>query len=304
MRDETAPVIAPGHTRMRLSILLWIGGLLLVGYAGGLTALYLMQRRFIYLPDRRTPDPAASGVPNVVVGRIRTADGLSLLAWYAPPARSDGCVVVYLHGNGGHIGYRAERLLRFTALGWGVLLPEYRGYGGNPGTPSEAGLWRDTQAALAQVRAMGVPPKRILLWGESLGTGLAVRLGAENEVAALLLESPYTSLVAMGRRQFPWAPVGLLLQDRFDSLARIGAVKAPILVMQGDRDRLVPPAMGQRLLAAAHAPAQLWHAREAGHNDLDRHGMIEAAAAFVASACGEQGRKAGNHGLRPDLTRT
>ena len=168
------------------------------------------------------------------------------------------------------------------AVGWGVLLLEYRGYGGNAGSPSEDGLIRDARAGLAAMRHLGVPPNRILLWGESLGTSLAVWLGSENTVAAVLLEAPFTSITDAAQRQYPYVPVRPLLKDKLDSLSRIGRVRAPILVMQGGRDRLVPPEMGRALIAAATAPTELWVAPDAGHEDLGPLGAMDAAARFVS----------------------
>ena len=189
--------------------------------------------------------------------------------------------MLYLHGNGGNIAFRAARLQRFAQLGWGALMPEYRGYGGNPGVPSEAGLAMDARAALDALGRMGVAPERMLLWGESLGSGVAVRLAAERPVAALLLESPFTSVAALACRRFPFVPVGVLLEDPLDALSRIASVRTPLLVMQGDRDDVVPPEMGRALHAAAAEPKELWHAPDAGHNDLAPFGAVETAAAFV-----------------------
>lgn len=247
--------------------------------------LFVFQRRLLFLPDISAPDPVRAGVPNAIVERVMTDDGLPLLAWYRPPPRPDGFTVLFLHGNGGNIAHRAGRIRAFEAIGWGILLLEYRGYGGNPGSPSEDGLFRDARAGLAKLRAMGVASDRMLVWGESLGTGLAVLLGAENTVAAVLLDAPYTSVAAAAQLQYPFVPVRPLLRDRFDSLSRIARVRAPILVMQGSADKLVPPAMGRALIAAATAPTELWVADGAGHDDLAPYGAIEAADAFVRRHC-------------------
>jgi fermentation-respiration switch protein FrsA (DUF1100 family) len=268
----------------RVISLLAIGGGVILGCGLLLAGACRVQGRLIYFPDHHLPHPSAAGLPGVQAGHIRTADGLSLAVWYAPP-EAGNFVVLYLHGNAGNIAYRARRIIGFAELGWGILLPEYRGYGGNPGTPSERGLLLDARAALAQLSAMGIAPERILVWGESLGTGLAVQLAAEHDVACLLLESPYTSMADLARWHLPWLPVGPWLRDRFDSLRRIGAVRAPVLIMQGDRDAVVPPEMGRRLLAAARAPGELWHAAGAGHNDLADFGMLAAAADFVRRRC-------------------
>jgi hypothetical protein len=256
--------------------------LVLLLYVLALAALFLLQRRILFRPDTTPPDLARVPLAGLRPMTVTTEDGLSLLAWYSPPPREDGRVVLYLHGNAGHIGHRAYRLGPLRALGWGVLLLEYRGYGGNPGHPSEAGLLDDARSGLAALGTMGITLDRILLWGESLGSGLAVRLAVEHPVAAAILEAPYTSITAMARRRYPFAPAGRLLLDRFDSLSCIGAVGAPVLVLHGARDRIVPVAMGRALFAAAPEPKQLWIADRAGHVDLVEAGAIEAAGEFVA----------------------
>jgi len=247
-------------------------------------ALYAFQDRLIYFPDPRPPPaPSAMGLQGVREVRLRTADGLDILAWEAPAPDGRAPVVLYLHGNGGHVAYRAERIAAFQRLGWGALVVQWRGYGGNPGAPSEDGLGQDAQAGLAHLRAQGVGTARTVLWGESLGTGVAVRLAAEQPDAAalLVLESPYTSLLDLAKRHHPLLPSGLLLRDRYDSLSRVAAVRVPMLILQGAGDTLVPPEMGRRLQAAATAPVELWEAPGAGHNDIGPAGGVAAGAEFV-----------------------
>jgi hypothetical protein len=248
-----------------------------------LLAVFLFQHRLMYFPDPARPDPVLAGLHGVIEGRVTTEDGLSLLTWTVPPAGDDKPVLLYLHGNGGNLLNRAGRIQQFAALGWGVVMLEWRGYGGNPGKPGEQGLLRDGRAALAAIAAAGIPAGRIVLWGESLGAGIAVALAAEQPaaIAAVLLESPYTSMLALAGLHYPWLPARWLLRDRYDSLARIGGIAAPILIMTGGRDRLVPPAMGDALAAAARAPVERWTASEAGHNDLGEAGAVTAAAAFL-----------------------
>jgi fermentation-respiration switch protein FrsA (DUF1100 family) len=190
--------------------------------------------------------------------------------------------VLYLHGNAGNIGHRAPRLAALAGFGWGVLMLEYRGYGGNAGEPSETGLFADTRAAYAALLDRGIEASRIVPWGESLGTGLAVRLASEAAVGAVLLESPYTSIAAIARRQFPFVPVDWLLRHRFEVIGRVERVRAPVLVMAGGRDAIVPPAMSRAVFAAANEPKAFWFAADAGHNDLAEAGALEAARAFVA----------------------
>jgi len=268
-----------------MRFLIWACVVAAGSYAIVVAGLYAMQRRLLFVPDTAEPDRLRAGVPEVEAMRVPTADGLSLLAWYVPPREADGFTVLLLHGNAGNIAHRAGRLRALNQLGWGVLLLEYRGYGGNAGSPSEAGLVMDAQAGLAALRRLGVSANRTLLWGESLGTGLAVRLGSENAVAAVLLDSPYTSIADAAARQYPFVPVRQLLKDRFESVSRVPGIAAPILVMQGSADRLVPPAMGRAIAAAAKVPVEIWVAPGAGHVDLGPFGAVEAAAAFVRKYC-------------------
>ncbi len=248
-----------------------------------LLAVFLFQDRLIYFPDRARPDPVRAGLHGIVEGHVTTEDGLRLLTWTVPPADANRPVLLYLHGNGGNLLHRATRLARFAQLGWGVVMLEWRGYGGNPGAPGEAGLLKDARAALAAMQAAGVPADRTVLWGESLGTGIAIALAAEQPqaIAAVLLESPYTSMLALARLHYPLLPSRWLLRDRYDSLGRIGDVAAPMLIMTGEADRLVPPGMADELAAAARAPVERWSVPGAGHNDLGEAGAIEAAAAFL-----------------------
>ncbi len=255
---------------------------LTLGGAGA--ALYALQDRLIYFPDvTPPPPPTLLGLRQVSETRLRTDDGLSILAWSLPAARADAPVILYLHGNGGHVAYRAERARRFAEFGWGALFVQWRGYGANPGSPSEDGLAADAQAGLRALRDAGIAPARIVLWGESLGSGVAVRLAAEqpDAVGAVILESPYTSLLDLAHRHYPLLPSRLLLRDRYDSLSRIGAVRAPVLILHGARDTLVPPEMGRRLQAAATAPAELHELPQAGHDDIAAWGGLEEAAAFL-----------------------
>lgn len=256
-------------------------GVLVIVYVVAVTALFLSQRLFVFRPDRAPPDIGRVSVPDLTSISVLTADGLSLLAWFLPAARDSSPTVLYLHGSAGNIGHRAKRLNAFRRLGWGVLLLEYRGFGGNPGCPSEAGLLADARGGLAALRTMRVSPDRILLWGESLGSGVAVRLASEQTVAAVLLEAPYTSVTNIARARFPFVPVSWLLLDRFDTLRCIERVRAPVMVMHGTRDRTVPVAMGRAVYEAAPHLKELWIVPGAGHSNLVEAGAIEAAGDFV-----------------------
>ncbi len=246
-------------------------GFAVAGYAVLVGGLYLFQRQLLYFPDRTRPELLGLEQLGVHETMLTTEDGLSLLAWYLP-ARPGRPVIAYFHGNGGHIGYRAERLLRFAREGYGVLMVEYRGYGGNPGSPTEAGFYADGRAALGFLDREGVTPNRLVLFGESLGSGVAVALATQHPVAAVVLEAPLTSLAEVAQCHFPYVPAARMVTDRFNSLSRIGRVEAPILVLHGERDRVVPIRFGRALLDAAPEPKEGWFAPDAGHENLARYG--------------------------------
>lgn len=272
-----------------MRLIAWALATLLLLLALGVGAVRFLQGRFIYVPDRTPPQLEGPGLDRVRATEVTTEDGLRLLAWSMPPLRDDAPVVLYLHGNGGNLGDRRRRLARFAELGWGALMVEWRGYGGNPGRPSEPGLLRDARAALAALRAEGHAPGRIVVWGESLGTAVALALAAEQPgaVGALVLELPFTSLTDLAALHFPWLPAPrLLLRDRYDSLAAIARVTAPMLILSGGQDRLTPPAMAEALAAAAAAPTESWVAQGAGHEELTTGGGLAVVRDFLLRRAG------------------
>ncbi len=262
----------------------WIWG----GIAAGIGAYGLIvggafagQRRLLYFPSAERPDPAASGVAEMAEVSLATEDGHALLAWHRPPADPALPTLVYFHGNAGHIGMRADKVRPYLDAGMGVLLTTWRGYSGNPGDPSEQGLYRDGRAALTFLAAAGAPAERIVLYGESLGTGVAVHLARERAPAAVVLEAPYSSIADVAQARFPLLPVKSLILDRFDSMNKIAALAAPVLIVHGARDWTIPIRFGERLFAAAAEPKKLHVYPDAGHNDLYDHGMAGLVMEFL-----------------------
>jgi fermentation-respiration switch protein FrsA (DUF1100 family) len=240
-----------------------------VAYGLLVGVLYTQQRHLLYLPDRSRPSLVEAGVPGLAAVETATGDGLRLLAWYRP-APEGRPTILYFHGNGGHIGYRADRVQVIASAGLGVMLAEYRGYGGNPGSPSEEGFHSDAVAALDFLRARSVRPADIVLYGESLGTAVAVRLAAElaaqgTPVGALILEAPFTSIADVAQHHYFYVPARALVKDKFDAASRIAAVKAPVLVIHGEADMVVPVSFGRALLAAAAEPKRGWFPARADH---------------------------------------
>ncbi len=251
------------------------------GYLVLLAALFLLQRRLIYYPAGDLPTPRSLGLADFEAVRLATEDGLSLVAWYAP-AGPEGRTIVLFHGNAGHIAWRAEKIRPYRAAGHGVLLVEYRGYGGNPGRPSERGLHRDARAALDFLDGRGVRREAIVLYGESLGAAVALALAEEAAVGGVVLEAAFTSLADVAAHHYWWAPVRCFLLDRFDNVARISRVEAPLLILHGEADDIVPARLARRLFEAAREPRSLRLIPGAGHNDLDRFGVERPVLEFLA----------------------
>jgi uncharacterized protein len=240
--------------------------------------LWSQQRRLIYYPAPRAVPPAAAVLPGAEEVSFPTGDGLRLAGWFVPAAGPPGRrpreprspAVLVCNGNGGNRSLRAPLAAALARAGLAVLLFDYRGYAANPGRPTEPGLAADARAALAYLAARPeVDPARLVYFGESLGAAVAVRLAVERPPAALVLRSPFASLAEVGRRYYPWLPVSLLLFDRYDALGRVGRVAAPLLVVAGERDRIIPASHSRRLFDAAPAPKRFVLLPGADHNDLE-----------------------------------
>jgi len=230
---------------------------------------WVLQRRMIYLPITGSVPPAEAFFPEVTEVEFTTEDGVPLGGWFVPAeGESDETAVLVFNGNAGDRSFRSPLASVLSRAGLAVMLFDYRGYGGNPGRPSESGLIADGRAARACLAAQpGVRPERIVFFGESLGCAVAVAVAAERSPAALVLRSPFASMVSLGRRHYPYLPVGLLLRDRFPSRRRIARVTCPVLVVAGDRDAIVPPRESAKLYEAAPEPKRLVVVPGADHND-------------------------------------
>ncbi len=265
-----------------------IAAVVAIAYLALAALLFLFQRSLLYHPSATVPTPAESGVGEMRVVGLRTEDGLTLQAWYAPPRTAGGPVVVYFCGNAGHIGYRAFKVRRLLDAGFGALLVGYRGYGGNPGRPTEAGLYADGRAALRFLDGEGVTPGRIVLYGESLGSGVAVRMAQEQAgggpVAGVVLETPYTSIADVAAWHYPLLLARWLVRDRFDALAAIGAISAPLLVFHAHDDSIIPIALARRLFDAAAQPKEARWFDSGGHGGLFEAGAGDLVTDFIRRA--------------------
>jgi len=248
--------------------------------------LYVMQRSMLYHPTATRISPADAGLPEAQEIELTTSDGEKLIAWHVPP-RGDKPVVIYFHGNAEIVPWRAERHRATIADGTGLIALNFRGYGGSTGTPTEEGLHRDAAAAYAFAAAR-YPPRRIVLWGHSLGTGIAVRLASEKAVGKLILEAPYSSTVDVAASLFPYVPVRWLMKDQLRSDQRIGSIHVPLLIMHGVKDDVISILFGERLFALANEPKRFVRYDKGGHIDLDDYGAGETVHEFLAEGIGDR----------------
>lgn len=250
-----------------------------------LGAIWLLQRRLIYLPDKSTPPPAAdmfAGGRDVV---LSTADALELSAWLVPPVAGDRrMAVLAAPGNGGNRAGRASLARALAGQGFTVLLLEYRGYGGNPGRPTEEGLRQDARAARSYLIGAGWPPGRILYVGESLGSAVVTELATEYPPAGLVLRSPFIDLAAAGQHNYPYLPVRPLLWDRLPVAELIEDVRVPTVVVYGTADSIIPPEQSREVAERAAGPVEVVVVEGADHNDpvlFDGPPLIGAVAALA-----------------------
>ncbi len=279
-RLHSADVAIPIRVRVAKFVL---GAVVFYGVL--VAVLYLIQRSMMYFPWTDAPVPAESGVPEMRSVNLATADGLTLTSWYFP-ASAGQPTVVFFHGNAGHIGHRGFKGRVFLDAGFGLVLVGYRGFGGNPGRPDETGLYADGRTALLFLAQSGVPADRLVLYGESLGTGIATQLALEaarngSPVGAVVLEAPFSSAAAAAQVHYPYLPAYWMLKDRFASIDKISAIDAPLMVVHGERDGVIPIGMGRELFAAARDPKESLWLPDGGHNDLYEHGVAPAIVAFI-----------------------
>jgi fermentation-respiration switch protein FrsA (DUF1100 family) len=245
-----------------------------------LVLVWALQRHLIYLPSDAPVAPAATVIPGARDVELRTSDGLTLGGWFVPARQPDrGVTVLVASGNAGDRSARAPLATALAARGLAVLLFDYRGYGRNPGRPSEEGLARDARAAQRfLVEEAGVRPDQLVYYGESLGAAVVTRLASEVPPAGLVLRSPFVDLASVGRVHYPFLPVGTLLRDRFPVADRIRTVKAPVAVVYGSDDSIVPPEQSRAVAEAAPTLSRLVEI-PADHNDralLDDPRLVDA----------------------------
>ena len=266
--------------RIAMTILKWILIVTAAFYLIGLAVLFFKQREMLFpIPPVGRTAPAAAGLPEAEEHVLTTADGEKVIVWHVAAAPGHP-VVLFFHGNGDFLAGLVPRFKGITADGTGLVALSFRGYAGSTGSPSEHGLLQDAAAAYA-FTTQRYSADRIVAWGFSLGTGVAVAIAAERPVSKLILEAPYSSTVDVAGAMFRIVPVSLLMRDQFHSDQRIARVTVPLLIMHGTNDQAIPIAFGERLFALAHEPKQFVRFPGGGHENLDHFGAMQTARQFI-----------------------
>lgn len=242
--------------------------------------LYFFQRSLLYHPSAGSPEPGSSGVPEMARVEIVTTDGLKLEAWYRK-AEKGKQTILYLHGNAGHLGYRSFKIKDYLDAGLGVLLLGFRGYGNNPGNPTESNLYIDGKAALKFLSGKKIPLSKIVVYGESLGTGVAIEITRNLPVHSLILEAPFSSIAEIAAHHYFYLPTTLLLKDKYESIKKINEIVSPIYFVHGKQDRIIPWKFGKKLFEAAPDSKDLLLIPDAGHNNLYDFGVSRNIVEFI-----------------------
>lgn len=244
---------------------------IVVAYLAAASYMYINQRSFVFKPSGELQTPEHKGLSNVTVQQVEMADGTNVSVWYAPPQNASAATVLYFHGNSGNVSGRSARFKQILDSGFGLYAPSYRGYAGSDGSPSERGFVSD---ALEHFDKLSEKTENIILHGESLGTGVATAVASKRAGAKLLvLEAPYTALVDMAKEQYAWLPVDFLMKDQMKTRLRIQQVQAPVLIVHGTEDVVIPVEHGKRLFELAPSPRTLKVIEGAEHSDLWTSGL-------------------------------
>ena len=264
-----------------MKVVLWIVAV----YAVICVVAYFGNRRFMYFPDPARTPPAEAGLDSIEEVEIATSDGVTLVAWQAP-SKAVKPTILYFHGNGANAANRVSKIDTILESGFGIFYLNNRGYGGSGGKPTEQNNIADAIAAYDHLVKYGASADKIVAYGESLGSGQAVRLATQRTVAAVLLEAPLTSTVDVARAAYFWLPLGLLLTDKYNNERNISSVTAPVLVLHGAQDEVIPVEMGWQVYRAANEPKRIEVFPQGAHSDLFEHWAWRTVQAFLASLSG------------------
>ncbi|MCB1721618.1 MAG: alpha/beta hydrolase [Alphaproteobacteria bacterium] len=254
-------------------------------YFAMVAVLFVKQRDFIYLPDKTAPSKSLVNADGAVQDiEVHTEDDLSLKAWFIAPDKANMPVILFFHGNAGNISNRLFKISDYIEAGYGVLMAEYRGYGGNPSTPSEEGLYADARAYFSWLNAHGYKDEDLILYGESLGSGVATEMAAQRKVKALILEAPFARLSDPAKKTYFFIPfIEHLMHDKFLSIKKIDAVHAPTLFLIAGKDEVLGAQTGLNLFETASEPKTLKIFENASHNGTYQYGASAQVLLFLST---------------------
>jgi pimeloyl-ACP methyl ester carboxylesterase len=272
VRPETGELVLKSLKRIVLAMV--AAYLLLVAF------VYIQQRSLMFLPTTDRILPRDVGLSDVSEIALETDDGDELFSWYAKAADGNP-TILFFHGNGGSVPGRHGRFRQWMAEGFGLFMLGYPGYGGSGGSPSEDSFREASQLAYDYLKAQGVSANEIVVYGQSIGTGVAVQLASQNPAKALVLEAPMESALSVAKKHYPYLPVGLLLKDKFLSVDLIDKINMPLLIVHGDTDYIIGIENGQKLYASAAEPKAFFRVNGAGHNNLSQYPILEVIKEYV-----------------------
>ena len=254
-------------------------------YALVLIVVFFFQGNLLYHPsvDNYLKDQVVNEPTEIEKIKITTKDKIDLMAWFYNRNLEKFKTILFFHGNAGSLENRTYKLNHFKDLNVNFLIIAWRGFSGNKGKPNEMGLYEDAESAIKWLKMKGVNEKNIILYGESLGTGVAVQVAQNKNYAGVILESPFTSMVNMGKKHYPFFPVSLLLKDKFESYKKINNISVPVLIMHGKVDKIVPYDMGKKMYELANEP-KFFYSQEYGDHMIEYdEKLLSALKKFILS---------------------
>ena len=262
--------------------ILSIVGLVVLIYLTITSVLYYSQRSLLYHPTENNYSGDQLTVPIDKV-RIKTDDNIELLSWYHDKDIQNYKTILFLHGNAGSLENRIHKINHFNEMEINFLIISWRGFSGNEGKPTEEGLYKDAKSAVKWLINKGVKKENIIIYGESLGTGVATEISQNESFAGIILESPFTSMVAAGKSKYPIFPIGLLLKDKYESDKKIKNIKSPVLVMHGEADTIVPFWMGKKIYELANDPKYYYFPEYDDHMMEYNDKLLNTLKSFIKS---------------------
>ncbi len=247
-----------------------------------LLILFFFQRNLLYHPTENNyyGDKLVISVDKV---KIKTKDDINLLGWYHKKKSKNYKTILFLHGNAGSLENRIHKINNFKNMNINFLIIAWRGFSGNQGKPNEKGLYDDARGAIHWLENEGVKKKDIIIYGESLGTGVAIEVAQNNDFAGVILESPFTSMIDAAKNKYPFFPIKLLLKDKYESDKKIQNVKSPILIMHGEVDKIVPFWMGKKIYDIANEPKYSYFSKYDNHMMEYNENLLSALQKFINS---------------------